>query len=63
VFTKEQREFEMYFATGILPRLMEGFETGAPAAFRRRYQVYFQKDPPAFPAFLAAHRDAPEHAH
>jgi hypothetical protein len=23
-----------------------------PPAFVRRYNVYFQKDPPAFPAFL-----------
>lgn len=54
VFTKEQREFEMYFATGVLPRLMEGAETGVPAAFGRRYQVYFQKEPPAFPAFFSS---------
>jgi hypothetical protein len=38
---------------------MEGGEAGAPHAFVRRYNVYFQKDPPAFPAFLLTHRKDP----
>jgi class 3 adenylate cyclase len=51
VLTKDKRELDMYFATGILPGLLNGSET-PPPAFVRRYNVYFQKDPPAFPAFL-----------
>jgi hypothetical protein len=46
VNTKEGTTFDMYFANGILPKLLE------PAAFARRYKIYFQKSPPAFPAFL-----------
>ena len=53
VMTKEKRDFDMYFVKGVLPRLMEGERTIAPAAFTRRYNVYFQKSPPAFPDFLA----------
>ena len=54
VLTKEKRELEMYFANGILPALMNGpaAADATPPAFLRRYNVYFQKDPPAFPAFL-----------
>ena len=51
VLTKERRELDMYFANGILPSLVDG--PGIPPAFARRYHVYFQKNPPAFPAFLA----------
>ena len=52
VLTKEKRELDMYFANGVLPTLVDG--PGAiPPAFARRYNVYFQKDPPAFPALLA----------
>jgi class 3 adenylate cyclase len=51
VLTKERREHDMYFANGVLPNLVDG--PGIPPAFARRYNVYFQKDPPAFPAFLA----------
>lgn len=51
VLTKEKKEVEMWFARGILPALCEGEET-PPAPFRRRYRTYFQKEPPAFPAFL-----------
>jgi len=59
VLTKEKRGLEMYFANGILPGLAKGsFESGiseaAPQAFIRRYNVYFQKDPPAFPSFLVS---------
>jgi class 3 adenylate cyclase len=51
VLTKEKRELDMYFANGILPSLVNGSEV-PPAAFVRRYNVYFQKSPPSFPAFL-----------
>ncbi|MBZ5609334.1 MAG: DUF4118 domain-containing protein [Acidobacteriia bacterium] len=52
VLTKEKRELDMYFANGILPGLLNGCATIPPPAFLRRYNVYFQKDPPAFPVFL-----------
>jgi len=52
VLTKDKRELDMYFATGILPSLLDGSNQTPPPAFVRRYNVYFQKDPPAFPAFL-----------
>ncbi len=52
VFTKEKREHDMYFANGVLPNLLNGSSEVPPPAFLRRYNVYFQKPPPAFPAFL-----------
>ena len=52
VITKEKRELDMYFANGILPPLMNGSSKIPPPGFIKRYQVYFQKDPPAFPEFL-----------
>jgi class 3 adenylate cyclase len=52
VLTKDKRELDMYFATGILPSLLNSTAQTPPAAFVHRYNVYFQKDPPAFPAFL-----------
>jgi len=52
VLTKEKRELDMYFAKGILPSLMNGSAKVPPPAFARRYNVYFQQDAPAFPAFL-----------
>jgi class 3 adenylate cyclase len=52
VLTKDKRELDMFFATGILPSLLDGSLTTPPPAFVRRYNVYFQKDPPAFPDFL-----------
>jgi adenylate cyclase len=52
VLTKEKRELDMYFANGILPSLVNGSAEAPPPAFVRRYNVYFQKDPPAFPGFL-----------
>jgi class 3 adenylate cyclase len=55
VLTKDKRELDMYFAKGILPSLLNDAET-PPPAFVRRYNVYFQKDPPAFPAFLVEPR-------
>jgi class 3 adenylate cyclase len=52
VLTKEKRELEMFFANGILPGLINGSTKPVPLAFSRRYNVYFQKDPPAFPTHL-----------
>ena len=58
VLTKEKRELDMYFANGLLPSLVNGSSECPPPAFVRRYNVYFQKDPPAFPAFLIGHADS-----
>jgi class 3 adenylate cyclase len=52
VLTKEKQEFDMYFAKGILPNLVGDSTQIPPPVFTRRYRVYFQKEPPAFPAFL-----------
>ena len=50
--TKEKMEVDMYFAKGILPSLLDDSNEIPPRTFQRRYRVYFQKDPPAFPVFL-----------
>ena len=52
VKTKEGKEYDMYFAKGILPKLIDDRTQAPPPAFVRRYRIYFQKSPPAFPAFL-----------
>jgi class 3 adenylate cyclase len=52
IATKDKREFDMYFANGLQPALLSDSGEIPPAGFVRRYNVYFQKDPPAFPAFL-----------
>ena len=52
VLTKDKREVDMYFVNGILPSLLDGSGTNPPEAFARRYRIYFQKEMPAFPAFL-----------
>ncbi len=52
VMTKDKREVEMYFAEDILPKLLDEPDETPPPAFLRRYRIYFQKDPPAFPSFL-----------
>jgi adenylate cyclase len=52
VLTKEKREYDMYFANGVLGTLVKDGHESPPPAFVRRYHVYFQKDPPAFPEFL-----------
>lgn len=57
VQTKDKRDLDMYFVNGILPALLDGSDTLLPPAFARRYNIYFQKDPPAFPAFLAVHKE------
>lgn len=59
VLTEDKRKFDMYFARGILPNLVDDLAQIPPPAFLRRYRGYFQKDPPAFPAslqeFISAH--------
>jgi class 3 adenylate cyclase len=57
VQTKDKRDLDMYFANGIQPALLNGSDILPPPAFTRRYNIYFQKDPPAFPAFLGAHKE------
>jgi hypothetical protein len=52
VTTKEGKAYDMYFARGILPKLIDGGAGSPPPAFVRRYKAYFQKGPPAFSAFL-----------
>jgi class 3 adenylate cyclase/HAMP domain-containing protein len=52
IMTKDKREVDMYFVNGVQPSLMVDQTEIPPPAFVRRYHVYFQKDPPAFPAFL-----------
>lgn len=52
ILTKEKKEFDMFFLKGILPSLIDDPTKIPPPAFLRRYRVYFQKDPPAFPEFL-----------
>jgi class 3 adenylate cyclase/HAMP domain-containing protein len=57
VMTKEQREHDMYFVNGVLPALMSDAEC-PPPSFVRRYKIYFQKELPSFPAFLAGDKAA-----
>lgn len=52
VMTKDKREVDMYFANGILPELLGDSPRIPPTAFLRRYHIYFQQQPPSFPAFL-----------
>ena len=52
VTTKEGKAYDMYFAKGILPKLIDDGTQSPPPAFVRRYRIYFQKNPPDFPAFL-----------
>src|SRR5262249_52867660 len=54
VLTKDKREVDMFFVEDVVPELMDGESEGAPPAFLRRYRIYFQKTPPAFPQFLTA---------
>jgi hypothetical protein len=46
--TKEQKAMEMYFLKGVRPKLMEDQSASPPAQFVRRYQNYFEPEPPAF---------------
>jgi class 3 adenylate cyclase len=51
VMTKDKREIDMYFVRGVRPSLLAA--PGAiPPEFARRYQAYFDRQPPAFPASL-----------
>jgi len=52
VTTKEGKSYDMFFANGILPKLIDDRTQSPPPAFVRRYRIYFQKSPPAFPGFL-----------
>jgi adenylate cyclase len=52
VTTKEGKPYDMYFAKGILPKLIDDRTQSPPPAFVRRYRIYFQKSPPDFPGFL-----------
>ncbi len=59
VLTKDKREVDMYFVNGVLPKLTGPSDGAAPAAFGRRYQIYFQKQPKAFPGFLMPRQEQP----
>lgn len=53
VMTKDGDAVDMYFVEGLLPGLLEGTgDNGIPPAFRKRFEVYFQREPVAFPAIL-----------
>jgi adenylate cyclase len=52
VTTKEGKPYDMFFAKGILPKLLDDRTQNPPPAFVRRYRIYFQKTPPSFPGFL-----------
>jgi adenylate cyclase len=55
VLTKEKKEYDMYFVNGISRRLIDDAPLEArmtPLKFVRRYRIYFQKAPLAFPGFL-----------
>ncbi len=57
--TKDKRDIDMYFANGIQPALLGDGQISPPEPFLRRYRVYFQKEPPAFPDFLLQPFDTP----
>ena len=52
VVTKDGREADMFFADGVHEKLIDSSQDGIPAAFERRYRIYFQQAVRAFPAFL-----------
>jgi adenylate cyclase len=52
VVTKDGREADMFFADGIHEKLVDAGVDGIPAAFARRFKIYFQQPVRAFPAFL-----------
>jgi len=52
VVTKDGREADMFFADGVHEKLIDPGLDGIPAAFARRYRIYFQQAVRAFPAFL-----------
>jgi class 3 adenylate cyclase len=55
VATKDKLEHEMFFVRSLLPSLRS--PGMPPKLFSKRYEIYFQKQPPAFPAGLL---DAPQ---
>ncbi|HWG36432.1 MAG TPA: adenylate/guanylate cyclase domain-containing protein [Terriglobales bacterium] len=54
VMTKDNVVQEMYFVTGLREDLLGSASEPAAAAFSRRYQIYFARQPPPLPACLAA---------
>jgi len=52
VITKDGREADMFFAEGVYEKLIDSVVEGIPAAFARRYRIYFQQAVRAFPSFL-----------
>jgi adenylate cyclase len=52
VVTKDGRETDMFFADGVHEKLIDSSVDGIPAAFARRYRIYFQQAVRAFPSFL-----------
>lgn len=52
VTTKDGREVDMFFADGVYDKLIDSVEEGIPAAFARRYRIYFQQPVRAFPGYL-----------
>ena len=52
VRTKDDREIEMYFAVGAIPALVDTVRDGCPQEFKIRYESYFRRALPAFPACL-----------
>ena len=52
VLTKDGREADMFFADGVHEKLIDAGVEGIPAAFARRYRIYFQQAVRAFPSFL-----------
>lgn len=59
VLTKDGREAEMFFADGVYEKLIDAGVEGIPAAFARRYRIYFQQAVRAFPAFLLRQESHP----
>ena len=58
VTTKEGKAYDMYFAKGIHPKLVDDRKQSPPPSFLRRYRIYFQKVPAAFPCFLLGAQSA-----
>jgi class 3 adenylate cyclase/CheY-like chemotaxis protein len=52
IHTKDGRDVEMYFVEGAHEKLLDDRTVVPPPAFARRYKIYFQKEPRAFPEFL-----------
>jgi class 3 adenylate cyclase len=52
IHTKDGRDVDMYFVEGAHEKLLDDRTTVPPLSFARRYKIYFQKEPKAFPEFL-----------